>query len=151
MKALTPGLLLCLLCCQPAATVELTLDKAPNVSGLKSVMVVLRKVDGNKPTIFGPISLAKNPQFVLNTDVAPGEGFYFDVFGCLSEADCNGDNVAARGCHDVHEVKNGESWTVNVTLFANKGEYDLPPQGAPNPELGCPPYGAHTRPAPPNP
>ena len=81
--------------------------------------------------------------------MAPGEGFYFDVFGCTDENTCEGETVAARGCNDVTQVTQGDDQPINITLFVSKGEYDLPPQGAPNPELGCPPYGAHSRPAPP--
>ncbi|MBI5495018.1 MAG: hypothetical protein HY904_08310 [Deltaproteobacteria bacterium] len=142
-------LLLALGACQPAARVTLTLDKAPGVVPLRGVVVVLRETATDTPTVYGPVDLKETPEFRLQADVAPGEEFYFDVFGCADAATCQGEQVLARGCMAPRTLEKGQEESVTVTLYQSPGEYDLPPGPGITPETGCPPVGPHTRPPPP--
>ncbi len=133
--------------CNNGASVTVDLDKAANVPALGSVVVVIRDLLKDKPEYFGPINLKENPKVVLAAEVEPGTEFYVDVVGCLDPDRCEGDLIAARGCKDPMKVGAGEEATVQVTLFLNAGERDLPPQaGVDNPRNGCPPVGRHANP-----
>lgn len=134
--------------CRAAATLNITLKKQNNVvADIKSVVVVMRKLSESTPEVFGPVDLEANPQFQMKADVDPDEEFYVDVVACTDPKRCEDSTIVARGCRNSMTLKSGEEKTLEVMLFLNAGERDLPPQpGVDDPKNGCPPSGPHTRP-----
>ncbi|MEW5854286.1 MAG: hypothetical protein AB2A00_36265 [Myxococcota bacterium] len=137
--------------CQPAASVSLDLDKEPTVPPLETLMIVVRKTNGDTPYVYGPIKLSEQSQFKLQTEVPPDTRFFIDVTACEDPDSCQGELIVARGCTETMVLEKGESRSEHIQLFPNQGEADLEPipgrAGTDMPERGCPPYGPHTRPA----